>query len=186
MKCISHNEKEAMGVCVQCGKPFCEECLILEEGKYLCIEHRKMGKAKFLKSPTLAFLLNLFPGLGYIYLGFYKFGFLIFLTFAGLISLGEGDCDICGIGIAFLIGFAALDGWRKAKKLNLGELREDMDIASGQITLGIILAIIGILLLLSNVFYVDISYILKLWPLVLIILGGYYIYKHFKKDKSNI
>lgn len=183
MKCTNHNEKEAMGVCVQCGKPFCEECLILEEGKYFCSEHSTLGKPKLKKSPTLAFLLNLFPGFGYIYLGFYKFGFLIFLTFAGLIGLGESDCDICGLAIAFLIGFAALDGWRRAKKINLGELQEDMDINMGKITFGIILLVLGILLLLSRVFYVDISYILKLWPIVLIILGGYYIYKHFKKSQ---
>lgn len=180
MKCTNHNEKEALGVCVLCGKPFCEECLILEEGKYYCLEHRILSKAKLKKSPTLSFLLNLFPGFGYIYLGFYKFGILAFLTFAGLISLSGEDCDICGLSIAFLIGFSAIDAWRRAKKLNSGEMREDQDLIVGQITFGIILIIIGVLLLLSNVFDVDISQILKLWPIGLIIIGAYYIYKYLK------
>lgn len=180
MKCINHNEKEALGVCVLCGKPFCEECLILEEGKYYCLEHRILSKGKLKKSPTLSFLLNLFPGFGYIYLGFYKIGILAFLTFAGLVSLGDRDCDICGLGIAFLIGFCAIDAWRRAKKINLGEMSEEQDLAVGQITFGTILIIIGVLLLLSNVFDVDISQILKLWPIGLIIIGAYYIYKYLK------
>lgn len=181
MKCTNHNEKEAIGVCVICGKPFCEECLTLQEGKYFCFEHTTLGKSKFKKSPTLSFLLNLFPGFGYVYLGFYKFGIIMFLIFAGLISLGENDCDVCGLGIAFLIGFSALDGWRKAKKINSGEMKEDEDIKAGKITFGIVLIIIGILLLLSKVFYVDISAIIKLWPLLLIIIGFLEIYKDLKK-----
>lgn len=181
MKCINHNEKEALGVCVICGKPFCEECLVLEDGKYYCLEHRASNKKNIKRSPTLTFLLNLFPGFGYIYLGFYKFAILVFLTFAGLISFSEESCDICGLSTAFLIGFAAIDGWRKAKKINAGELKEDQDITIGQVTFGIILIFIGLLLFLSNVFQVDISQILKLWPIALIIIGAFYIYKYLKK-----
>jgi|GEM_PF-1811408 B-box zinc finger. len=36
MKCTTHKDEEAIGMCVHCGKPFCEECLTEIDGKYYC------------------------------------------------------------------------------------------------------------------------------------------------------
>ena len=36
MNCVKHIDKEASGVCVYCGKFFCEECLVEVEGKNYC------------------------------------------------------------------------------------------------------------------------------------------------------
>lgn len=38
MNCTNHPEKEAVGMCTYCGKPFCEECLIEVSGKMVCKE----------------------------------------------------------------------------------------------------------------------------------------------------
>ena len=34
--CVDHPEREASGMCVLCGKPFCEECLLQLDGKMHC------------------------------------------------------------------------------------------------------------------------------------------------------
>ncbi len=178
MKCTNHNEKDAIGVCIICGKPYCEDCLILKENKYLCLEDAKTKKKNY--HPLLAFLLNLFPGFGYLYLGLYKTGLMLFLIFVGLISLNDEDCPICGLAIAFTIGYSAIDGWRKAKFGNISEENLEEKTKS-KFYLGAILFFIGIFLLLSKVWNVDISYLLRYWPLILIIIGIYQIYKHLKK-----
>lgn len=36
MNCVNHTDKEATGVCVYCGKFFCEACLVEVEGKNYC------------------------------------------------------------------------------------------------------------------------------------------------------
>ena len=36
MKCTIHKDEDAIGMCVHCGKPFCEECLTEINGKYYC------------------------------------------------------------------------------------------------------------------------------------------------------
>lgn len=40
VKCIDHADKEAKGVCVICGTPYCEECgLFVDDKIFLCSEH---------------------------------------------------------------------------------------------------------------------------------------------------
>lgn len=36
MNCSIHNDREATGMCVNCGKPHCEECLVEVNGKMYC------------------------------------------------------------------------------------------------------------------------------------------------------
>lgn len=36
MKCYEHNHAEAQGMCVKCGKPICENCIVEVGGKYQC------------------------------------------------------------------------------------------------------------------------------------------------------
>lgn len=42
MNCSVHQQKEASGSCVYCGKFFCEDCLIEVDNKYYCKEHVKL------------------------------------------------------------------------------------------------------------------------------------------------
>ncbi len=39
MNCTKHEEREATGTCVFCGKFFCDECLVEINGKNYCKEH---------------------------------------------------------------------------------------------------------------------------------------------------
>ncbi len=36
MNCTKHQDVEAQGMCVYCGKPFCKDCLIEVKGKFYC------------------------------------------------------------------------------------------------------------------------------------------------------
>jgi hypothetical protein len=38
MKCFNHPKKEAIGVCVCCGKALCQQCRNFERGKIFCSE----------------------------------------------------------------------------------------------------------------------------------------------------
>lgn len=38
MKCKNHQDIEAQGMCVLCGKPFCENCIVDVSGKNKCRE----------------------------------------------------------------------------------------------------------------------------------------------------
>ncbi len=36
MNCCNHSERDAIGVCVGCGKPICPECKVLLQNKFYC------------------------------------------------------------------------------------------------------------------------------------------------------
>lgn len=39
MQCTNHGQAEACGICIYCGKFFCNECLVEIEGRFYCKEH---------------------------------------------------------------------------------------------------------------------------------------------------
>lgn len=52
MKCFEHGN-EAVGICSDCGKPICNECGILFDGKYRCIKcYSKMANGNNSLIPT--------------------------------------------------------------------------------------------------------------------------------------
>lgn len=46
MKCYKHNDRNIQGICVTCGKMYCDECIVEVNGKYQCkecISNQKQG-----------------------------------------------------------------------------------------------------------------------------------------------
>lgn len=39
MQCTNHNQREATGFCIYCGKAFCSDCLVEVQGRQYCKEH---------------------------------------------------------------------------------------------------------------------------------------------------
>ena len=55
MKCTNHPERDAEGMCVYCGKPFCKDCLIEVKGKFYCKDDisNVIDDAKSTAQPTI-------------------------------------------------------------------------------------------------------------------------------------
>ena len=100
MQCESHSEREAIAVCVSCGKALCDECDAMIQGKHYCEEcGEKVGgepimQQKVIKANTdingfLWFLFSLMPGAGHMYMGLMKKGVMILGAFLGMAALGN-------------------------------------------------------------------------------------------------
>ncbi|MDD4955699.1 MAG: hypothetical protein PHP17_06655 [Candidatus Omnitrophica bacterium] len=110
MKCVNHNDKDALGACNFCAKKICPECAVDLKGEIYCKDciAIKMGAAKKQEhSASLAAILSFFvAGLGQMYNGQAWKGLLIFVT-----SL---------LFVPWVIGI--FDAYFTAKKINRGEI----------------------------------------------------------------
>ncbi|MEW5806345.1 MAG: DUF5668 domain-containing protein [Acidobacteriota bacterium] len=192
MKCFYHYDKDSTATCYICSHPLCEACLIEFDERSYCKECVRKTIDQFLqkgagerqpttkpqqpgKSPAIATLLSLIPGLGFIYLGLYMKGMAIFAAWVGFLVLFENGNDIGPlIGIAFW-AFQLVYTNQEAKRLNrsmMGEQgkRAEKEEIQGSLAWGIIIVIIGFLFLIHN-FGFNLSWLVKFWPLLVIGIG---------------
>ena len=145
------------------------------------------------KSPMLAAILGIVPGLGNIYNGLYARGFTFFLLVFSLIYVaaesGEGTHLALLIpSIIFTWLFNIFDGYRQATLINWGWEEEDALAAqcgSGSLAAGIALFVIGTYGLLHQFFDIDLSALLDHWYLILLAVGGWLIYQSWGDKKSD-
>ena len=184
MKCVNHTEIEAAGVCVSCGKPFCVECIGVKDNRYYCQKHMEEpapepeGRFK----PGLAAAMNLLPGLGYLYLGLYDRALIAFLLFFAFTRV-EGPLMLA------VMAFAAVDAHRQARAMNAGGAAAPGPLsAPGQslrIAGGVLLILLGVLFFLEQAYDIDLEALSELWPLVLIGLGAWMLWSHFRKVREG-
>jgi hypothetical protein len=131
-------------------------------------------------SPTVAFILGLFPGLGAIYNGQYNKGLIHIAIFASIIvalstDIGEGLGAMLGIFLAGFVFYCAFEAMRTAQAKNLGTTPADpLESWSRERPIGpIILIGLGAVLLLNNFHFFDFIRIGQFWPLILIGAGLY-------------
>jgi hypothetical protein len=131
-------------------------------------------------SPTIAFILGLFPGLGAIYNGQYNKGLIHIAVFASIIvalstDIGEGLGAMLGIFLAGFVFYCAFEAMRTAQAKNLGTTAPDpLESWSRERPIGpIILIGLGALLLLNNFHFFDFIRLGQFWPLILIGAGVY-------------
>lgn len=151
MKCYLHNEAEAVGTCIQCGKGLCPDCALNVNGKIVCRECAAMPAESVLippqrKDPFIAAVLSIIGGiltgsllfsLGQLYNGQIKK--FIVLTLVNLFMGGivaalylGGSLLTVGVGILcclpvfllplFIYLYEVYDAYVTASKLNRGEL----------------------------------------------------------------
>ena len=131
-------------------------------------------------SPTAAFVLGLFPGLGAIYNGQYNKGLIHIAIFASVIMGLASDLDggfkaMLGIFLGGFVFYCAFEAMRTARAKNNGEIPTDpLESWSASRPIGpIILIGLGMLLLLGNFGLLEYLHFGRLWPLILIGAGLY-------------
>jgi len=131
-------------------------------------------------SPTIAFILGLFPGLGAIYNGQYNKGLIHIAIFASIIvalstDIGEGLGAMLGIFLGGFVFYCAFEAMRTAQAKLAGTVPSDtLQSWSKERPIGpIILIGLGALLLLNNFRFFEFIRLGRFWPLLLIGVGVY-------------
>ena len=139
-------------------------------------------------SPSLACLLGFIPGVGAIYNGQYAKGLVHAIIFGLLVSITSsgtaGDLEpLFGILIGVWIMYMALEAYHTARKRRAGEPVDEfssiLDVhgrRSGFPIGAITLIALGVLLLLSTTDVIQLRYLLRYWPVLLILAGAYMLY----------
>jgi TM2 domain-containing membrane protein YozV len=145
------------------------------------------------KSPALAAVLSAFPGLGQVYVGYYRHGFTIVaavVVLIGLLASGAADTDALGPPVGILLAFTwfynMIDAARRASLYNqaLAGLRP-MDLpenakvpaGSGSLAGGVALIVIGTLILAHNVLGLSLAWLIDWWPIGLVAAGAWLVYE---------
>jgi hypothetical protein len=137
------------------------------------------------KSPALAGFLSMLPGLGQAYVGYYTSGFINIAVVGAIISLlssnnARGAEPFLGLFLSFFWVFNIIDAVRKAKLYNLftvGEMESPVPTDSPLLG-GVALVVIGLLLTLTVTFDVDLVWLEDVWPLFLLALGLYLLWRY--------
>ncbi len=139
------------------------------------------------KSPVLAAVLSLMPGLGQIYIGYYFQGFINIAVIASIITLlarGLGDLTpLAALFMAFYWLYNIVDASRRASFYNqalagLGPLELPKDVGmpgGGSLFGGLALIVLGALALGYTRFNLSLAWLEHWWPLALVILGVYMV-----------
>jgi len=139
------------------------------------------------RSPFLAATLALIPGLGQVYTGYTRLGFVHAIVVAVVISLlstvAEGPLQ--PLGVVFLVFFwlyGIVDAARRAMLVNqalLGRLHLNLPEALGEpgfrgsLAGGVTLVAVGALLLSNTLFGVSLEWLEQWWPVALIGFGAF-------------
>lgn len=139
-------------------------------------------------SPGLACLLGFIPGVGAIYNGQYAKGLVHAIIFGLLVSIessgAAGDlAPLFGILIGVWVMYMALEAFHTARKRRAGELVDEFSSilnvrgSAGRFPVGAVTLIaLGVLLLLSTMEVIQFRYLLRYWPILLILAGVYMLY----------
>jgi hypothetical protein len=139
-------------------------------------------------SPGLACLLGFIPGVGAIYNGQYAKGLVHAIVFGLLVSITSsgtaGDLEpLFGILIGVWVMYMALEAYHTARKRRAGEPVDEfssiLDVHGrrGSFPIGAVTLIaLGVLLLLSTTDVIQLRYLLRYWPILLILTGAYMLY----------
>ena len=153
------------------------------------------------KSPFIAGLFSVIPGLGQIYVGYYQRGF-IHVVVAGtvlslLVAMGENQSfALMPMGVIFLIFFELyniIDAGRRAALYNLSldgveqvDLPDDLSKATlgGTFPGGVVLVVFGVIALSHTAFGMSLIWVENWWPLAPIALGVYLFYQAYEEKKA--
>lgn len=150
------------------------------------------------KSPTLAAILSVVPGLGQIYVGYYQDGFINILVVGAVISIlniGVGGFEpMGGFFLFFFWLYNIIDASRRATLYNqalagLGpfELPDNLGSPGGKGSLfaGVLLIVFGVLSLAHTKFGLSLAWVEDWWPVAVIAVGAVLIYNSIKNRQQS-
>jgi hypothetical protein len=151
------------------------------------------------RSPWLASILSLVPGLGQVYLGYYQRGFVHAIVVASLMSLlvSTEFGPLHPLGVVFMVFFwlyNVIDAGRRASLYNLAlvgtepiEPPRDFSMPGfrGSILGGVILILAGAILLSHTRFAVPLDWVEDWWPLALILFGLYLLVRAIQERRTE-
>jgi TM2 domain-containing membrane protein YozV len=161
------------------------------------------------KSPGLAALLSLLPGLGQFYNGQSVKGIVFLAVFFGLVQLTEHDDFVALFVVGFYL-YAVYDAYRTARQINAAvveasraqtapaaaapgptqepatprpaDLSLSFNTREGSRVWGYMLVALGVLLLLANLGIPVLHLIRVLWPVGLIVLGARMLKRYMRSE----
>lgn len=151
------------------------------------------------KSPALAAVLSMMPGLGQVYVGYYQQGFINIVVIGGVIALLASDAlagatPLFGMFLPFYWLFNMVDAARRATLYNLAlqgtsplTVPEQFEMPGlrGSLFGGSVLIGLGFLLLLHTRFGMPLNWVDEWWPVAPIVFGAYLLYKGIQKRPSS-
>ena len=160
------------------------------------------------KSPALAGLLSLMPGIGQIYVGYYRVGFIHMVVFAmtiallasgpprfGPFSMIRAFYPALAILLVFFAVYNIVDACRRATLYNLAldgvpgielpELNASLPKFQGSMGGGVALIALGVLLLSNTLFGLSLDWLASWWPLGLVGLGAYLVVKARQERRAG-
>ena len=156
------------------------------------------------KSPVIAGLLSLMPGVGQLYVGYYKLGFIhnvVFGTTITLLAAGGGPflalVPAMAIFLPFFVIYSIVDASRRANLYNLAlDGGEGIDLPSiamdislpsleGSIGGAVILIVLGVVLLSNTLFGIPLDWLAAWWPVIPLGLGVHLLVKALKERQAG-
>jgi hypothetical protein len=152
------------------------------------------------KSPALATFLSIVPGLGQVYVGYYRQGFINVVVIGSLISvLAPGPrvhWPLTPLLVFFLIFYwlyNIVDAARRATFYNqalsgisVTELPEEFRLpeSHGSLAGGLLLILAGVVISTKTVFGYSLEWLERWWPLALVLVGGYLVVQSLREKKK--
>lgn len=151
------------------------------------------------KSPALAAILSMMPGLGQVYVGYYQRGFVHAAVIASLITIiASGVLDrlipLFALFMAFFWLYNIIDAARRASLYNDAlagnpsiELPQDFKAPGlrGSIFGGATLIAVGFILLLHTRFGISLDWVDEWWPVAPMIFGAYLLVRAIQERRSS-
>ena len=139
------------------------------------------------KTPLVALVLSLFPGIGQIYNGQPAKALFFFFAWAGSIYMTAEAHPFFAFLIAFTYLYNMVDAWRSAVAINARHARGtvvDEDPTESP-AWGAALIGVGALLLLNNLGWLRLASLQRYWPLVLMAAGAAFLYGSVRRAKRE-
>lgn len=156
-------------------------------------------RGPFERTPFLASILSIIPGLGNVYNGLYvralTFAFIVFGLLAVAINVEEGPkLGFIVPAIVFFWFFNLIDAYRQAVLINYGyepgrDLPENLATSvrgSGGLALGAVIFLLGFFGLVHHLFpRIDFSVLFELWYIPFLLFGGWLLFQALQERRGR-